>query len=61
VKTIVEVLIVAGVATGVIIYLVTGSLWQFVPIGLGLWVGTIARTALEKDIKSPSPKQGEHK
>lgn len=59
-KTIVEVVMVAGALTGVIIYVVTGSWWQFLPIGVALWVGTIARAALEKDGKQPAPpKQGD--
>lgn len=62
VKTIVEVMLVGGVVTGIIIYAVTGAWWQFFPIGVALWVGTLARAALEKDAKQPpQPKQGERK
>ena len=54
-KRIVEVMMAAGVVTGVVIWYVTGAVWQFLPIALGLWVGKIARDALEKDEAAPPP------
>lgn len=57
-------MMVGGVLVGVIIWYVTGAVWQAIPIGLGLWVGKIAQRALETDAEAAPaapPKKGAKK
>ena len=51
-----QVIAAGGVATGVIIFAVTGALWPFIPIAGAIAVGGIAAKALEEDKKGDKPK-----
>lgn len=42
---------VAAVAVGIIIYIVTSAIWQFVPIGFGLLIGYLAARLISSDTK----------
>lgn len=54
-----QVIAAGGIATGVIIFCVTGALWPFLPIAGAIAVTKIAVTALEDDKKGakPSPRK----
>jgi hypothetical protein len=52
---------VGGVVVGVVIYAVTGAVWQAVPIGLALVVCKFAQRALETEPPTGPPKKGAKK
>lgn len=56
-KNVLLIAMIASGVTGAIIWFATGSLWQFIPIGMGLWVCQIARNALDMS-ETSEPKKG---
>lgn len=38
-----------AVVIGIVWFFLTGSFWQFIPIGVGIAVGRILGTAIQKD------------
>lgn len=55
------IIVVAAVVVGLIIWYMTGAIWQAIPIGMAIWVTTLAKKAIENDGDngtSPQAKNG---